>query len=207
MISVSNIVIMLLSIFSIALLTLSFFLPPASEINRLITYFDFLLCIFFLYDFVKQLYIAKNKWKYFYTIGWLDLLSSIPVVSELRYIRVFRIFRVFRIIKSIKLLVEFIRENKASSLYGFVVFMAFTTLVITTTAVLYVEQGVGNIKTAEDALWWSIVTITTVGYGDLYPVTNMGRIIAVVLIVTGISSFGAAISYITEKTTVLKNRQ
>ena len=204
MISVSNIVIMLLSIFSIALLTFSFFLPIDSEINRLITFFDFLLCLFFLYDFVKQLYIAKNKWKYFYTIGWLDLLSSIPVVSELRYIRVFRIFRVFRIIKSIKLLVQFIKENKASSLYGFVVFTAFTILVITTTGVLYVEQEVGNIKTAEDALWWSIVTISTVGYGDLYPVTNTGRIIAVVLIVTGISSFGAAISYISEKAAILK---
>ncbi len=205
MISVSNIVIMLLSIFSIALLTLSFFLPLGSEIDRLITFFDFVLCLFFLYDFVKQLYIAKNRWKYFYTIGWLDLLSSIPVVSELRYIRVFRIFRVFRIIKSIKLLVQFIKENKASSLYGFVVFTAFTILVITTTAVLYVEQEVGNIKTAEDALWWSIITISTVGYGDLYPVTNVGRIIAVVLIITGISSFGAAISYMTEKAAVLKN--
>lgn len=207
MISVSNIVIMLLSIFSIALLTLSFFLPPGSEIDRLITFFDFLLCIFFMYDFIKQLYTTKNRWKYFYTIGWLDLLSSIPVVSELRYIRVFRIFRVFRIIKSIKLLMQFIRKNKASSLYGLVVFTAFITLVITTTAVLYVEQNVGNIKTAEDALWWSIVTITTVGYGDLYPVTNLGRIIAVILIVTGISSFGAAISYITEKTAILKNTQ
>jgi voltage-gated potassium channel len=78
-------------------------------------------------------------------------------------------------------------------------------MVITTTVVLYIEQDVGNIKTAEDALWWCIVTITTVGYGDLFPVTNAGRVIAVILIVTGISSFGAAISYISEKTARLKN--
>ncbi|MCH9661397.1 MAG: potassium channel family protein [Bacteroidetes bacterium] len=204
MISVSNIVIMLLSIFSIGLLTFSLFLPQESELNRLLTFYDFVLCLFFLYDFVKQFVKAERKWKYFFTIGWLDLLSSIPVVSELRYIRVFRIFRVFRIIKSIKLLADFIRKNKASSLYGFVIFGAFTILVLSTTAVLYVEQDVGNINTADDALWWSFVTITTVGYGDLYPITRIGRIIAALLIFTGIASFGAAISYITEKTTALK---
>lgn len=206
MISVSNIVIALLSIFSIALLSVSLFLDQGSEINRLLTFFDFILCFFFLYDFLKQLYLAKNKWKYFYTIGWLDLLSSIPVITELRYIRIFRIFRVFRIIKSIKLLVEFIKENKTSSLYGFVVFCAVTIMVITTTGVLYVEQVEGNIKTAEDALWWSFVTITTVGYGDLYPVTKIGRLIAVILITTGIASFGAAVSFITEKAIALKKK-
>jgi len=204
MISVNNIVIMLLSIFSIVLLSIGFFIPETSEVYRLITYFDFILCLIFLYDFLVQFFTEPNKWKYMYTIGWLDLLSSIPVVSELRYIRVFRIFRIFRIIKSIKLLIEFIRENKASSLYGFVVFVAFTTLVVCTTAVLYVEQGVGNIQTAEDALWWSFITITTVGYGDFYPVTNVGRLITVVLIVAGVATFGAAISYISSKTEALK---
>jgi len=195
---------MLLSIFSIALLSMGFFLPETSEVYRLITYFDFILCLIFLYDFLVQLFTAEDKWKYMYTIGWLDLLSSIPVVSELRYIRIFRIFRIFRIIKSIKLLIEFIRENKASSLYGFVVFSAFTTLVICTTLVLHVEQETGNIKTAEDALWWSFITITTVGYGDHYPVTNVGRLISVILIVAGVATFGAAISYISSKTEALK---
>lgn len=204
MISVNNIVIMLLSIFSIVLLSLTFFLPQESEIYRLLTFFDFLLCIIFLYDFIKQFIAADNKWKYMLTIGWLDLLSSIPLVSELRYIRVFRIFRIFRIIKSIKFLVEFIKENKASSLYGFVVFSVFTILVLSTTAVLFVEQNVGNINTAEDALWWSFITITTVGYGDHYPVTNVGRLISVVLIVAGVASFGAAISYINDRTQALK---
>lgn len=134
------------------------------------------------------------------------MASSIPVVSELRYVRIFRIFRIFRIIKSIKLLVTFIRQNQASSLYGFVVFVAFTTLVLATTAVLYVEQHVGNITTAEDALWWSFVTITTVGYGDFYPVTNIGKLISFVLIVCGIASFGTAISYINSVASSFKNK-
>ncbi|WP_339610337.1 potassium channel family protein [uncultured Planktosalinus sp.] len=203
--SVTNIIIMLLSIFSILLLSSLFFIPSDSEIYRLIEYFDFMLCLIFLYDFISQLIQAKNKWKYFYTVGWLDLLSSIPLVSEFRFIRVFRVFRVFRIIKSIRLLIEFVLKNKSASLYGFVVFSAFTILVLSTTAVLYVEKDVGNIQTAEDALWWSFVTITTVGYGDFYPVTNIGKLITFVLIVCGIASFGTAISYINEKASSFKN--
>lgn len=206
MISVNNIVIMLLSIFSIALLSLTFFIPSDSQVFRLLTYFDFLLCIIFFIDFLKQLFSVDNKWRYMRTMGWLDLLSSIPVVSELRYIRIFRIFRVIRIIKSITFLIDFIKNNKANSLYGFIVFTVFTLLVLCTTAVLYIEQDVGNIKTAEDALWWSFITITTVGYGDHFPVTNLGRLISVVLIVAGVASFGAAISYISDKTQALKHK-
>ncbi|GGD91915.1 potassium channel family protein [Planktosalinus lacus] len=203
--SVTNIIIMLLSIFSIILLSSLFFIPSDSEIYRLIEYFDFILCLIFLYDFASQFINAKNKWIYFYTVGWLDLLSSIPLVSEFRFIRAFRVFRIFRIIKSFKLLFEFVLKNKSASLYGFVVFSAFTILVLSTTAVLYVEKDVGNIKTAEDALWWSFVTITTVGYGDFYPVTNIGKFITFILIVCGIASFGTAISYINEKASSFKN--
>lgn len=197
--SVTNIIIMLLSIFSILLLSLLFFIPSDSEVYKLISYFDFILCMIFLVDFFNQLFRAENKWKYFYTVGWLDLISSLPMVSEFRFARVFRIFRIFRIIKSIKLLISYIMNNKTASLYGFVIFTAFTTLVLATTAVLYVEKDVGNIQTAEDALWWSFITITTVGYGDFYPVTNIGKSITFFLIVCGIASFGTAISYINQK--------
>lgn len=204
MISVSKIIIMLLSIFSIFLLSLTFFIPETSEVYRLLTIYDYLLCAVFIYDFSHQFLTHEQKWKYMYTVGWLDLLSSIPVVSHLRFVRIFRIFRILRIIKSIRLLLQFVKENKAMSLYGFVIFSVFMVLIICTTAVLYVEEPVGNIKTAEDALWWSFITITTVGYGDLYPVTNIGRLITVVLIIAGVTSFGALISYIDHRTGSLK---
>lgn len=204
--SVSNIIISLLSLFSIFLLTLTFFIPHDSEIYQLLSYFDFVLCFIFLLDFFTQFAKAENKWKYFYTIGWLDLLSSIPVIYEFRFIRIFRVFRVLRIIKSTRLLVAFIKRNKATSLYGFIVFTAFVTLVITTTSVLYLEQNVGNIKTAEDALWWSFVTITTVGYGDYYPVTGPGKLLASILIFCGIASFGAVISYVNRVAVSFKDK-
>lgn len=197
--SIFNIIIALLSLFRIILLSTTFFIPAESEIYRLIGYFDFSLCFVFIVDFFKQLSSAQHKWRYLYTTGWLDLLSSIPMVAEFRYIRIFRVFRVLRIIKSFRLLLEFIRKNRAATLYGFVVFTSYTTLVLTTTAVLYVEKDIGNIRTAEDALWWSYVTITTVGYGDFYPVTTIGKALTSILIVCGIATFGTAISFINEK--------
>ena len=206
MLSVSNLIIALLSIFSILLLSISYFVPQDSEINKLINYYDFGLCAVFLYDFFSQLRKRKKRWRYFFTYGWLDLLSSIPIVSEFRYIRVLRIFRIFRIMKSFHLLYKFVITHKKASLYGFIVFVSTVILVLSSTLVLYLEKDVGNIKTAEDALWWSYITITTVGYGDYYPVTNLGKLTASILILNGIAIFGAIVSYITDRVNTIKRK-
>jgi voltage-gated potassium channel len=170
-----------------------------SEINRLLLYFDFVLCLFFIYDFFKQLHQAEHKWKYLYTNGWLDLLSSIPIISETRLFRFFRIVRIFRIIRSIgslKAILKFIKAEAKESVFGLLIFIQVTGLFIITLVVLNIEKGTGNIKTAEDALWWAFITFTTVGYGDHYPVTNAGRFLTVLLIILGVLSFGALISYL-----------
>lgn len=206
MLTVTKLIVALLSLFSIALLSLTFFIESDSELNRLIHYYDFGLCLVFLYDFFVQLYKRKKRWNYFFTYGWLDLLSSIPVIYEFRYIRIFRVFRVLRIIKSLNILYKFIKTNKRASLYGLIVFSSTIILILSSTLVLYLEQDVGNIKTAEDALWWSYITITTVGYGDLYPVTNEGRLAASVLILNGIAIFGALVSYMTSQVNIIKKK-
>lgn len=206
MLSVSKLIIALLSLFSIALLTATFFLDPTSEVSRLIEFYDVLLCLVFFIDFCSQMYKAENRTKFFFTTGWLDLISSIPVIHEFRYVRVFRIFRVFRIVKSFRLLINFIRTHKVQSLYGFILFISITTVILTSTLVLYFEKDIGNIKTAEDAIWWSFVSVTTVGYGDHYPVTTIGRALSIVLISTGIALFGALISYITTKVESIKEK-
>lgn len=206
MLSVSKLIIALLSLFSIGLLSATFFLDPASEVSRLIQYYDVLLCLVFFIDFCMQLYKSENRTKFFFTTGWLDLISSIPVIHEFRFVRVFRVFRIIRIIKSFRLLVSFMKTNKVASLYGLIVFTSITTVILTSTIVLYVEKDVGNIKTAEDAIWWSFISVTTVGYGDHYPVTRIGRALSVLLISTGIALFGALISYITTKVESIKQK-
>ncbi len=206
MLSVPKLIIAFLSIFSILLLGYTFFLEEESELNRLLHYYDFGLCMVFLYDFFQQLYKRKKRWQYFYTYGWLDLLSSIPVIDQLRFIRILRIFRILRIIKSFKILYNFIVSNKKASLYGLIIFSSTLILILSSSFVLHIEKDVGNIKTAEDALWWSYITITTVGYGDHYPVTNTGRLVASILILNGIAIFGAIVSYINENVNKIKEK-
>jgi len=206
MLTVTKLIVALLSIFSIILLSFTFFIDQDSELYRLIHYYDFGLCMIFLYDFFVQLYKRKKRWQYFFTYGWLDLLSSLPVIDQFRYVRVLRIFRILRIVKSINRLYKFIITNKKASLYGLIVFVSTITLILSSTFVLYIEKDVGNIQTAEDALWWSYITITTVGYGDYYPVTNPGKLVASILILNGIAIFGTIVSYITDKVNTIKKR-
>jgi voltage-gated potassium channel len=70
-------------------------------------------------------------------------------------------------------------------------------IIFSSISVLHVEdQPNCNIKTAEDALWWSYCTITTVGFGDRYPITTEGRFVAILLMTTGVGLFGTFTGYI-----------
>ena len=87
--------------------------------------------------------------------------------------------------------------NKAKGALASVFILAILLLLSSSIAILQVETDPrSNIKTAEDALWWSYTTITTVGYGDLYPVTAEGRLIAIVVMTFGVGLFGTFTAYI-----------
>jgi len=128
------------------------------------------------------------------------LLSSIPMVDFLRVGRVVRLIRIFRIIRAFKStnrLFNHIFKNKAEGALWSVSIIAVLLLIFSTIAILIVEDSPSsNIKTAEDAIWWSYTTITTVGYGDKYPVTTEGRIIAMILMTFGVGLFGTFTAYI-----------
>jgi voltage-gated potassium channel len=203
--SISKLTIAIFSIVSIGLLTVSFFLDHESELYRLLNYYDWGLCIFFLYDFFEELFTSKNKAKYFFTVGWLDLLSSIPVVHEFRFARIIRVIRIIRIFHSARLLIAYLRSNRQSSLYGAIVMVLISIIILSSFFVLWVEQDVGNIKTAEDALWWTFISVTTVGYGDYFPVTNIGKLLASLLIMSGIVGFGTVVSFLSSKFNKYKN--
>lgn len=188
-----NIIIIVLSIYVLLELALSTFIKPPKEVARVLDYIDDIICIFFLIDFLVRFFKAENKLQ-FMKWGWIDLISSIPMTSYLRAGRLFRLVRLLRVIRafrSTKHLVSHIYKNKTQGAFTTVAIIAILMVIFSSTAILQVETAPNsNIKTAEDAIWWAYVTVTTVGYGDKYPVTTEGRIIAAVLMTVGVGLFG-----------------
>ena len=129
--------------------------------------------------------------------GWIDFVSSIPMIGAFRVLRIVRIFRVLRAIRSTKLILTVLLENRAKGTFSIVLLITFVLLISSSIAILNVETTPdANIQTASDALWWAISTITTVGYGDKYPVTNAGRIVGSVLMVAGVGFFGTLTAFV-----------
>jgi voltage-gated potassium channel len=157
---------------------------------------DFFICFFFLYDFTLRFYQAESKLR-FMKWGWIDLISSIPFWGVFQWARVVRVVRILRALRSTKILVSFIyRDTGLSSLVS-AALIATLMMIFCSIAVLNFENAPNsNIKDADDALWWAFTTISTVGYGDKYPVTPEGRLTAAVLILCGVGLFGVYTGYI-----------
>ena len=157
---------------------------------------DFVICFFFLYDFSVRFYHAESKLK-FMKWGWFDLVSSIPFWGGFQWARAIRIVRILRSLRSTKILVGFLYRDKSLSSLISAVLIAGLMMIFCSMAVLNFETDPqSNIKDPEDAIWWAFSTVSTVGYGDKYPVTLEGRLTAVVLIVCGVGLFGIYTAYI-----------
>lgn len=168
-----------------------FSLPP--EVSRLLNAVDVAVCAVFAADFLIQLKAAKRKWSYL-KWGWIDLISSIPSLPFLRLGRVARIVRILRLlrgVRSTRVIVKHLFENRARGTLATVALITFVLIVFSSIAVLNVETAPDStIRSAEDALWWSLATVTTVGYGDVYPKTTVGHFVAAVLMIAGVALFG-----------------
>jgi voltage-gated potassium channel len=190
-----QIFILALSIWAIGALAASVALPEGSTGHTFLEYADLLVCILFLVDFFVTLATSNDRWKYLITWGWLDLLSSIPMLPAARLGRLARIFRVVRVIRTIRatrLMASLVLQHRAENTFLAAALVGILLTVTCSAAMLHFEMKAegANIKTAEDAVWWSLVTITTVGYGDRFPVTTEGRLLAVVLMFAGVGLFG-----------------
>ena len=168
--------------------------PDDSQVAELLDLFDLLFCAIFFVDFLRNTIRAHDRWRYLRTWGLFDLASSIPTVGPLRFLRAARLIRVLRALRSIRILILVGRSNHAAAIFVGALTMAMVVFVGICAAVLHFESGTpgGNIHNAEDVLWWAIVTSSTVGYGDFYPVTDVGRVLGGVLLIVGIGLFATA---------------
>ena len=164
---------------------------------------DALLTPIFLFDFVLRMAAAKSKWRYFFVqFGWADLLGSLWLPG-LDFLRIFRLYRVVTIARQMPRpgggnFWSTFRQSLANSVLGAMTLVAILVLEVGGLAVLYFERpdASANITTAGDALWWGIVTIATVGYGDRYPITPGGRMVGTIEIITGVAVFSTISGYL-----------
>lgn len=167
--------------------------------SQILQYADTIICVIFLADFFFSVLAAPRKLAYL-KWGWIDFVSSIPMVDFLRWGRLARIARILRLlrgIRSTKMLVSYVLKRRARGTFAAVSLVSLILLVFGSIAILQCEKTPeGNIHTAEDALWWSLTTITTVGYGDKYPVTTEGHIVAAILMIAGVALFGTFTAFV-----------
>jgi voltage-gated potassium channel len=185
---------LVLSVFAVGALAVNTFVRPSPPTRAVLAYADTAICFFFLIDFIVSLVRTPRRGRYLLTWGWLDLLSSLPAIDALRWgraARVLRILRVLRGIRATKVLSEFILYRRAQSAFLAALLVSILLVVFSASAVLMFETSPeANIRTPEDAVWWATVTVTTVGYGDKYPLSSEGRLIAAVLMTAGVGLFG-----------------
>jgi voltage-gated potassium channel len=183
-----------LSILSIFNLVLSYFFRTDQNLQYVVLVMNAFFLPIFLGDFLYRFFTTDSKSTYFWReFGWADLLSSLPL-TQTKILRTFRLWRVIRLYQRVgfKTLMRAFIDNRAGNALLTVVFLVFCVLEFGSLAVLRFEQYApsANITNASSALWWTYVTITTVGYGDRYPVTNAGRLVGVFVMTAGVGLFG-----------------
>jgi len=189
----------LLSILSIVNLVLLYAVRD-DNLQQVLQVMNGLLSAVFLMDFTYRLWTAPSRSHYFLRgFGWADLLASLPL-PQAKFLRIFRLVRVVRLLRELggRTVLRGLVAERAGSALLTLLLMGILVLEFGSLAILRVEQGApdANITSASDALWYTIVTISTVGYGDQYPVTGVGRVLGAGIIVVGVGIFGTFTGYL-----------
>lgn len=187
-------ILILLSLVSFSLNTLP---DLAEKIIEILNIFENISIIIFSIEYLLRVYVSNKPMKYIFSFyGIIDLLSILPyyfnLFLDLRFLRVFRIFRVFRALK-------LMRYNKAINRFrnAFIIvkeeillfFIVTLILIFITSAGIYFFENEAQpevFKSIFHSAWWSIITLTTVGYGDVYPITLGGKIFTFFVLMIGV---------------------
>jgi voltage-gated potassium channel Kch len=172
----------------------------SSEQKQVILTVDAVIGGIFFIDFLRRFINAGNRRHYFFRqFGWLDLIAGIPAPG-------FRLARIVRIREALERIGDegarsvIVRAASGRAAATLMTAILATLLVVQFGSMLVIgpesEAENSNIATAGDAIWWSYVTITTVGYGDKFPVTTQGRIVGFLMLSVGVTIFAVITGFL-----------
>jgi len=194
--------ILILSIYVLVELGYEVIYPLSDQTANIINTIDFFICMIFLGDFFYFLVKSKDKKTYFKKY-WIDLVASIPFMTFMRFFRVARVIRLVRLLRGIKAIIPLVRKLGTSKTQNILIaYVSITILVLLYCSLAFFsfEKGLNsNVNEFFDAFWWAFITVTTIGYGDIYPVTTEGRIIGMILSLLGVGLFSVITAELANK--------
>jgi len=159
---------------------------------------EWIITIFFTLEYLLRIYISRRPFKYIFSFyGIIDLFATLPtylgliltggasllVIRALRLLRIFRVFKLSRYTHAGNIINRSLSASKAK--IGVFLFAVFTVIIIIGTLMYLVEGAENGFTSIPRGIYWTIVTITTVGYGDIAPLTTLGQFIASLTMLTG----------------------
>lgn len=206
-----DVFIIFLIVLNVIALLLESVSPLQLKFGREFNLFEIFSVIVFTLEYILRLWTVtlrqgfqnsfKGRIKYFFTpLALIDLMAILPfylpfIGIDLRLLRILRMFRIFRLFKIARYvialaLINRVIKQKKEELIISLIFTVFI-LLIASTLMFYVENEVQpeNFSSIPETMWWGIATLTTVGYGDLYPITGLGKFLGGTISIIGIGLF------------------
>jgi voltage-gated potassium channel len=171
--------------------------PPGSTTESAILTIEWIITAIFIAEFTTRFWAAESRQTYLRG-HWIDLVSCIPPIRWFRWFRILRLLRLVRAFAGVgRAMTSLDRMARHKGLIW--LFVAWVGVMLLCAVGLYVaENGINPaVESPLDALWWGLTTMTTVGYGDVFPTTGEGRLAAAVLMIFGIGLYSIITATVT----------
>lgn len=184
-----NLLILFLSLYAVGEVSIEMLIGFEKSTQLILDYIDYIISTIFMIDFFVNLFRSNGKIKYIKS-NWIDFLSSLPSIPFIKVLRVTKIFKILRGVKDFKPFIDWLTKQKVIGVL--ITYSAMLFIVVFYSSLLFhnaEHMTNNNVKNLFDSFWWVFTTLTSVGYGDIYPITIIGRVVAMFLTISGMGFF------------------